>query len=131
MNGDSEAVVNNEAGGGRYLRGAMQAGQEVEGEKQGLRLLPPAALKGGLGAAGSLQAEAQASELYVRLLCQFEPAAVLPFLQNHEAYRVQARMHERSDILTGCTEVSQPSIVLLEGQHMASSDRKPTAVCHW
>ena len=28
-------------------------------------------------------------ELYVRLLCQFEPGAVLPFLQSHDAYRVE------------------------------------------
>lgn len=30
-----------------------------------------------------------AGELYVRLLCEFEPAAVLPFLQAHDAYRVE------------------------------------------
>ncbi len=28
-------------------------------------------------------------ELYIRLLCQFNPAAVLPFLQGHDAYRVE------------------------------------------
>ena len=103
----------------------MQAGQEVEGEKQGMRLLPLAAVKGGLGVAGSLQAEAQASELYVRLLCQFEPTAVLPFLQNHEAYRVQASMHEsRSDILRGYMEVfSQPC--------RWRGSTWPTALCPW
>lgn len=28
-------------------------------------------------------------ELYIRLLCQFNANAVLPFLQGHDAYRVQ------------------------------------------
>ena len=36
-----------------------------------------------------MHAQAGVGELYVRLLCQFEPAAVLPFLQSHDAYRVE------------------------------------------
>lgn len=28
-------------------------------------------------------------ELYVRLLCQYEPRAVLPFLQSHASYRCE------------------------------------------
>ena len=34
-----------------------------------------------------LLADEGSCELYVRLLCQFEPAAVLPFLQSHDSYR--------------------------------------------
>ena len=37
----------------------------------------------------ALLAQAGVGELYVRLLCQFEPAAALPFLQSHDAYRVE------------------------------------------
>lgn len=36
-------------------------------------------------------AEMQASETYIRLLCQFDPDSVLDFLQSHESYRVQVR----------------------------------------
>ena len=107
----------------------MQAGQELEGEKQGMRLLPLAAVKGGLGAAGSLQAEAQASELYVRLLCQFEPTAVLPFLQNHEAYRVQARMHESSDRLRGYTEVFSQALCYWRGSTWPAATE--SLLCPW
>ena len=38
----------------------------------------------------TLMAEARAGELFLQLLCQFEPRSVLPFLQAHESYRVQA-----------------------------------------
>ena len=66
----------------------MELSRELDGEglgdAHGLQLAVPAEA----GAGGQL-AEAQASELYIRLLCQFEPSAVLPFLQSHEAYRVQ------------------------------------------
>lgn len=41
------------------------------------------------GAHEALLAQAGVGELYVRLLCQFEPAAALPFLQSHDAYRVE------------------------------------------
>jgi len=37
----------------------------------------------------ALLVHAGAGELYARLLCEFEPAAVLPFLQAHAAYRVE------------------------------------------
>lgn len=37
------------------------------------------------------QADIQASEVFVKLLCQFEPDAVLGFLQSHETYRVQVQ----------------------------------------
>ena len=37
----------------------------------------------------ALLAQHGVGELYVRLLCQFEPGAVLPFLQSHDAYRVE------------------------------------------
>lgn len=74
----------------RYLKGVMQVGQEevVLGENPGRKgspLMPRA------GREASSQAEIQASETFVRLLCQFEPEAVLAFLQSHEAYRVQVR----------------------------------------
>ena len=41
------------------------------------------------GAHEALLAQAGVGELYVRLLCQCEPGAVLPFLQAHDAYRVE------------------------------------------
>lgn len=36
---------------------------------------------------GALMAREDTCELYVRLLCQYEPRAVLPFLQSHGSYR--------------------------------------------
>ena len=42
-----------------------------------------------VGAHEALLAQNGVGELYVRLLCQFEPDAVLPFLQSHDAYRVE------------------------------------------
>jgi len=36
-----------------------------------------------------LQADLHTSELFIKLLCQFEPDAVLKFLQSHQTYRVQ------------------------------------------
>lgn len=41
------------------------------------------------GAHEALLAQQGVGERYVRLLCQFEPGAVLPFLQSHDAYRVE------------------------------------------
>ena len=41
------------------------------------------------GAHEALLAQHGVGELYVRLLCQFEPGSVLPFLQSHDAYRVE------------------------------------------
>ncbi len=38
----------------------------------------------------SMSVQAGAGELYARLLCEFEPAAALPYLQAHDAYRVEA-----------------------------------------
>lgn len=37
-----------------------------------------------------MSVQAGAGELYARLLCEFEPAAALPYLQAHDAYRVEA-----------------------------------------
>ena len=37
----------------------------------------------------ALLAQSGIGQLYVRLLCEFEPAFVLPFLQSHDAYRVE------------------------------------------
>lgn len=37
----------------------------------------------------ALLGQAGVGELFVRLLCQFEPGAVLPFLQAHNTYRVE------------------------------------------
>ena len=42
-----------------------------------------------VGAHEALLAQNGVGELYVRLLCQFEPDMVLPFLQSHDAYRVE------------------------------------------
>lgn len=39
---------------------------------------------------GALMAREDTCELYVRLLCQYEPRAVLPFLQSHGSYRCPA-----------------------------------------
>ena len=67
----------------------MQVGQEEVlqgGNPRGAKTSPLMPRK---GKEASPQAEMQASEVFVRLLCQFEPEAVLPFLQSHETYRVQ------------------------------------------
>ena len=73
----------------RYLKGVMQIGHEetIPGENpRGADISP---LMPSSRREANSQAEMQASEIFVRLLCQFEPEAVLPFLQSHEAYRVQ------------------------------------------
>ena len=44
----------------------------------------------GAAAHRQLLADEGSCELYVRLLCQFEPRAVLPFLQSHDSYRCPA-----------------------------------------
>ena len=41
------------------------------------------------------------AELYLRLLCQFEPRAVLPFLQSHDSYRCVRRRCGQSHIAQG------------------------------
>lgn len=76
----------------RYLKGIMAVGEsQATGAAQALL---PGALLPGWPAPGALQAQAQLAELFVSLLCRFEPELVLPFLQSNEAYRVQAR-HSR------------------------------------
>lgn len=73
----------------RYLKGILEVGKEAaltNDQAKGLKgspLMPRASQEAGA------QAEMQVSELFVRLLCQFEPQAVLGFLQSHETYRVQ------------------------------------------
>ena len=67
----------------------MQAIQEEAvsgGKPRGPDISPLMPRRGG---EANAQAEVQASEIFVGLLCQYEPEAVLPFLQSHEAYRVQ------------------------------------------
>ncbi|KAK9840784.1 hypothetical protein WJX81_004448 [Elliptochloris bilobata] len=65
----------------RFLRGALQA-VAAEPAEAG-RASPRGAQEALLAAAGG-------AELYAGLLCRFEPASVLPFLQAHDAYRVEA-----------------------------------------
>ena len=40
----------------------------------------------------ALMAQEGCCELYVRLLCQYEPRAVLPFLQSHTSYRCRSQL---------------------------------------
>lgn len=85
------AVLDNLCCADRYLKGIVQAGAECGGnslaDAENVQKLPsaPEHRRG----TRNLHAEAQASELYIRLMCRFEPASVLPFLQSHESYRVQ------------------------------------------
>ena len=72
----------------------MHAGQPgkseaIQADGLGSTLLPAGSQPSRLGNAG--QSAAQAAELYIGLLCQFEPASVLPFLQSNGDYRVQVK----------------------------------------
>ena len=73
----------------RYLKGVQQANEEevhTLEPSRGAKISPLMPLKGG---EHNPQAEMQISETFICLLCQFEPAGVLSFLQSQEAYRVQ------------------------------------------
>ena len=71
----------------------MQVGRQAalsstrDRDLKGAHFMPP------MGDQASPQAEMRASETFIRLLCQFEPEAVLEFLQGHEAYRVQVAVY--------------------------------------
>lgn len=75
------------------LQGALELAAETEAAGEDGGKLPSDHLRaldyGGVAAAahGALMAREEDCELYVRLLCDFEPAAVLPFLQSHTSYR--------------------------------------------
>ncbi|KAK9804391.1 hypothetical protein WJX72_010740 [[Myrmecia] bisecta] len=78
----------------KYLRGALQAAQAqqaaaAEGAEAANGGTEPLAQHKHAGGHGKLLAQAQVCELYMRLLCQFEPASVLPFLQAQDSYRVE------------------------------------------
>ena len=69
--------------------GVTQAAAWEDGSPGMAQQWPQPAGKLRLGAAVHKQLLAQEvnAELYLRLLCQFEPPAVLPFLQSHDSYR--------------------------------------------
>ena len=51
----------------------------------------PACLQAGALEGGGLRpllSDARVADLFVKLLCQFEPGSVLPFLQSHDSYSV-------------------------------------------
>lgn len=66
-----------------------QANRAVEREVRGAADEAGAAPGGtaGVGVHEQLLAQPAVCEQFVALLCQFEPAAVLPFLQGHDSYR--------------------------------------------
>lgn len=74
-------------------QGALELSAETEAAGEDIGRLPSDHLRaldyGGVATAahGALMAREEDCELYVRLLCDFEPAAVLPFLQSHTSYR--------------------------------------------
>ncbi|CAL8466179.1 g5715 [Coccomyxa elongata] len=73
----------------RYLKGAMEA----TAEQFTATFDSPTRATAEAAAATAQEAllvQAGAGELYARLLCEFEPAAALPYLQAHDAYRVEA-----------------------------------------
>ncbi|KAL0018560.1 hypothetical protein WJX77_004866 [Trebouxia sp. C0004] len=73
----------------KYLQAATQvakANMAVENEVRG----SPHGLGVSSGVHDQLLAEPAMCEQFVGLLCQFEPTAVLPFLQSHDSYRVEA-----------------------------------------
>jgi len=73
----------------RYMKGILLAGGELsaaEDGKSGFQMTSPLLPK--LDTLDA-QADVHTSELFIKLLCQFEPDAVLNFLQSHQAYRVQ------------------------------------------
>ncbi|DBA69468.1 TPA: hypothetical protein ACH3X2_012810 [Trebouxia sp. C0005] len=73
----------------KYLQAATQvarANRAVENEVRG----SPGGVGVSSGVHDQLLAEPAMCEQFVGLLCQFEPAAVLPFLQSHDSYRVEA-----------------------------------------
>lgn len=79
----------------RYLKGVLQANEQMAGASdpnRGMKIFP---LMPPEGSKSSPQAEMQASETFVRLLCQYEPDAVLSFLQSQEAYRVQVSLLQK------------------------------------
>ncbi|KAL0048183.1 hypothetical protein WJX82_009442 [Trebouxia sp. C0006] len=73
----------------KYLQAATQvakANRAVENEVRG----SPDGVGVSSGVHDQLLAEPAMCEQFVGLLCQFEAAAVLPFLQSHDSYRVEA-----------------------------------------
>lgn len=54
--------------------------------------------------------QAGAGELYARLLCEFEPAAALPFLQAHDAYQVEEVLPHTQRFGVEDAQVSIPSV---------------------
>jgi hypothetical protein len=58
----------------------------------------------------ALLVQSGAGELYVRLLCEFEPAAVLSFLQAHDAYRVEEVLPYTQCYGVDDAQVSNPPI---------------------
>jgi hypothetical protein len=72
------------------MKGILVAGGELvaaEDGKSGFEMLSPLLPK--LENASDTQADVHTSELFIKLLCQYEPDGVLNFLQSHQAYRVQ------------------------------------------
>lgn len=55
----------------------------IRGSEEGLQSRPGVSI----GVHDELLAEPAMCEQFVGLLCQFEPSAVLPFLQSHDSYR--------------------------------------------
>ncbi|KAL3136710.1 hypothetical protein ABBQ38_005943 [Trebouxia sp. C0009 RCD-2024] len=77
----------------KYLQASTQVSQTlkavestVRGSGEGLDSRPGVSA----GVHDELLAEPAMCEQFVGLLCQFEPSAVLPFLQSHDSYRVEA-----------------------------------------
>ncbi len=81
----------------RTLQGALEVAQSGDAKgagrpaSQALAALDAGTAGDSAGGAAAvhraLMAQEGCCELYVRLLCQYEPRAVLPFLQSHTSYR--------------------------------------------
>jgi hypothetical protein len=74
----------------QFLRAAMQQGQQLAqaGAAAAAQGSDAAAVAAGGAASDSLLERPEVAILYVKLLAQYEPAAVLPFLQSHHQYGV-------------------------------------------
>lgn len=75
-----------------------KANRAVENEVRG----SPDGVGVSSGVHDQLLAEPAMCEQFVGLLCQFEPAAVLPFLQSHDSYRYSVIAPDKCKACTSC-----------------------------
>ncbi len=80
-----------------------KANRAVENEVRG----SPDEIGVSSGVHDQLLAEPAMCEQFVGLLCQFEPAAVLPFLQSHDSYRYTVAAPYKCKAQVPCSKTQQ------------------------